>query len=750
MNKRYLKLKRVLGVSMIILSLLIMWMPKITRAENNNCGENVTWSINDSGTLTISGTGAMYDFNGTDTVVGWTPANVREVVIEEGVTSIGARAFADCSSLRSVSVPATLTSIGTYAFGGCDALSDVTYAGTETAWKSISIGSDRGGATSTSSGNGALSVVTYHWNDGTTSNYCGDNVKWTLDAEGNLNITGSGAMYDYISTFYNNSSIKNVVIGSGVTNISGNAFMGCSNLAGVTIPDTVRTIGSNAFSRDTSIKALTLPAGITDIASGAFDGCTGIVTISLPSGMSALRGNTFSGCSGVTSIDFPESITSVGASAFDGCSGLVLVRYAGSKSGWDAVTVDATGNTALVNATKTYAKADPVPEPNNNNSNNNQGNNSNNNSGNNSSNNSSNNSGNNSSNNSGNNSNNSSNNSNSSSENKTDSNNTKATINDQRGSKDNTAAIAATITPGVAKTFSLVIKDSTGEALKKLVKLENGVTMTAYDISLVDSEGKALTGFTSCQVTLPIPSTMDTTKGSVKAVTVKSDGTLEELTTSVVDSNSAKCAQFSTTHFSEYGLVYTPKDGASKVTVNDQRSNKENTAAISATVTPDPTKALTLVIKDSNGDALKKLVKLSTGATMVNYDISLLDSENKAATGFTSCQIKLPIPSTMDTTKGSVKVVTIKSDNTLEELSTTVVDVSGTKCAQFTTSHFSEYGIVYTPNSSNGGSSSGGSNNANDMPRTGDEGVIRMLSAVLVFLFGCIIIVTSIPVKKRA
>ena len=80
----------------------------------------------------------------------------------------------------------------------------------------------------------------------------GDNLTWTLDSEGTLTISGTGAMTDYsygskAPWYSSRSSIKSVTIGSGVTTIGNYAFYYCSSLASVTIPDSVTSIGGGAF-----------------------------------------------------------------------------------------------------------------------------------------------------------------------------------------------------------------------------------------------------------------------------------------------------------------------------------------------------------------------------------------------------------------------------------------------------------------------------------------------------------------------
>ena len=101
---------------------------------SGTCGNNLTWALDDAGTLTISGTGNMKNYsmqkvnNKYITTAPWGEYydTIKSVVIEAGVTSIGSSAFNGCSSLASVTIPDSVTSIGDYAFYGCSSLESVT------------------------------------------------------------------------------------------------------------------------------------------------------------------------------------------------------------------------------------------------------------------------------------------------------------------------------------------------------------------------------------------------------------------------------------------------------------------------------------------------------------------------------------------------------------------------------------------------------------------------------------------------
>ena len=112
-------------------------LPKLS---DNTCGSNLTWAVDENGTLTISGTGAMTDY-AYSLRAPWYGYRTRitAVVAEAGVTSIGSFAFNDCSHITTVTLPAELTAVGNYAFDGCTGLTDVAYNGRIADWKNITI-----------------------------------------------------------------------------------------------------------------------------------------------------------------------------------------------------------------------------------------------------------------------------------------------------------------------------------------------------------------------------------------------------------------------------------------------------------------------------------------------------------------------------------------------------------------------------------------------------------------------------------
>ncbi len=98
-------------------TLYAQWEP-IVVVDSGTSGD-VSWTLTSDGVMTISGTGAMADYNGYDYPWNSESDYITSVVIEEGVTTIGKCAFFDCYNLASVSIPASVTSIGASAFSNC-------------------------------------------------------------------------------------------------------------------------------------------------------------------------------------------------------------------------------------------------------------------------------------------------------------------------------------------------------------------------------------------------------------------------------------------------------------------------------------------------------------------------------------------------------------------------------------------------------------------------------------------------------
>ncbi len=385
-----MKLKKILSVILCISLLLSIAASAVggNIVDGGNCGDYITWELDNEGILTISGTGNMtYDYASP-----WEGnTSIKSVIIEDGVTSIGRDAFSGCSSLVSITIPDSVTKIGEYAFAGCSSLTSITIPDSVTMIgsyifngcsslvsitipDSVTIMGDCvfNGCSSLTSvviGDGVTYIGSYafdgcssleniyyrgmaaEWENIESGLYndslsdaniifdcdiiaigtCGENLTWALDDEGILTISGTGNMVtgnkdnDYASPWEDNDSIKSVIIEDGVTNISIAAFAGCKSLMTVTIPDSVTRIGEYAFAGCSSLTSITIPDSVTYICYRSFMDCSNLTSITIPDSVTSIDFYAFSGCSSLVSIVIPDSVTVIGAYAFNGCSSLTSV-----------------------------------------------------------------------------------------------------------------------------------------------------------------------------------------------------------------------------------------------------------------------------------------------------------------------------------------------------------------------------------------------------------------------------------------
>ena len=350
--------------------------------SSGTCGDNVTWRLSDDGTLTISGTGDMADYESYGS--GTAPWNgvrsqIKSVVIERGVTSIGDSAFYyckvltsvtisdsvttigddafcncfaltsmtipgsvtsignsafySCNALANVTIPASVTSIGSYALSNCDALTDIYYGGYGVDWlAAIWV-------------NSVSSKTTVHFKDDLYGKgTCGVNANWVMTADGTLTISGKGRISNYND--YSNRApwyacgkyIKSIVIESGVTGIGNYAFYYCEALTSVTIPNTVTAIGDEAFRNCKALTGVTIPNSVTTIGDGAFSYCEALTGMTIPGSVKTISGRAFSSCTSLRSVTIPNGVTVIDESLFYGCTSLTSVTIPKSVTsiGWSA------------------------------------------------------------------------------------------------------------------------------------------------------------------------------------------------------------------------------------------------------------------------------------------------------------------------------------------------------------------------------------------------------------------------------
>ncbi len=243
---------------------------------NGTCGavstdEAFTWSLDTAtGELVISGTGRMENY--TDpTKAPWISHSdsIKKVTIENGVTSIGRWAFANCSSFTEISLPESLTAISYGAFEGCAGLTSIELP------KSL-----------------------------TSINY---------------------------GAFMGCKGLAEVTIPESVTVLEGKAFADCSGLTKVTIPEGVTSLSWGIFDGCSKLAEVNIHENIEIIDAYAFQGCDALTEVTIHKGVKHIGQNSFKGCDNLDSITVVSKTTVIGGTASTIPSGATI--YAEPNSG---------------------------------------------------------------------------------------------------------------------------------------------------------------------------------------------------------------------------------------------------------------------------------------------------------------------------------------------------------------------------------------------------------------------------------
>ena len=289
-----------------------------------SCGSDVRYSLDtETGLLSITGTGAMTNYNPSYSTVPWDNKRsyIKTVKISDGVTSIGSSAFQYCYGLTSINIPNSVTSIGGSAFSSCSKLTSVTIPNSVT-----SIGENAfqycSGLTSVTIGNSVTSIgnSAFYSCSKLTSVHITDIAAWCRISFYNAY---SNPLYYAKHLFMDGKEITDLVIPNSVTSIGERAFSGCLGLTSVTIPNSVTSIGDFAFSGCSSVTSVTIPNSVTSIGMQAFNGCSGLTSVTIPNSVTSIGRQAFLYCSSLESVTIPKSVTSIGDYAFSGCSKLV-------------------------------------------------------------------------------------------------------------------------------------------------------------------------------------------------------------------------------------------------------------------------------------------------------------------------------------------------------------------------------------------------------------------------------------------
>lgn len=344
---------------------------------SGKCGNDANWHYdNDTGALTISGTGSISDYSGTDIPWKAFKDSIRTVVITDGITAIGSSAFRQCGNLTKVELPSSVTKIGTYAFYGDSELAeaalgnviqigDYAFCGdaklAEAALENVSkIGSY---AFQNCSGivSAALTSVTeigqnaFDGCSGLTSLSLGSESTAVVSMgtkafQGCTSLTNvqftNVEMISY-HAFQGASSLQSVDL-TGVKKIGDGAFGGIKQLKMVLFGKKTEAIGGAAF-EGTGIEEITIPSGVTSIGNGSFQNCTSLKKVTVQDGVTSIPTIAFNADAALEDVTLPASLTEVKDNAFQGCTALAKVNYSGTGKQWSQIDFT-TGNELLLAA----------------------------------------------------------------------------------------------------------------------------------------------------------------------------------------------------------------------------------------------------------------------------------------------------------------------------------------------------------------------------------------------------------------
>ena len=274
----------------------------------NNC---LHWEVSTGAfsgkTLTISGTGAMPDFNFPEgNLAPWwnyealcmltsfgnfkLEGELKKVVIKDGVTNVSNYALFFLPAATQITLPESVTSIGRYGIALCSKLTGMSIP------KGVTEIGDFGLA-----------------GDGLTA----------ITLPDGLQTLGRGA-------FDACASLSGMTLPAAITAVPDKCFNDCTKLLTVDYKGEVIAIGERAFEGCKSLTKAPIPAAVTTLGNSAFNGCVALTDVTLPGGVTAIPDACFQDCTALADMKLPATVTSVGHNAFTGCTALKDVRCYGA------------------------------------------------------------------------------------------------------------------------------------------------------------------------------------------------------------------------------------------------------------------------------------------------------------------------------------------------------------------------------------------------------------------------------------
>jgi len=369
---KHVQLKKVWTV-VIALVLCVLILPlKADAAEitaSGTCGENLTWTLDSEGTLTISGTGAMANYDTYSSTAPWynQRRSIFSVVIEEGVTTIGYAAFYDLAQLKSVIIPESITKIDSFAFYRCSALTEISIPKNVNDIGLYSLGYCENlqniyvspenmhfaGVDGVLCNNNGTRLITYPV--GRTDVVIPESIQ-TIGSRAFFacNKITSITIPKYITKLEHGpiDSCKNLeeVIIVGDADFDYSIFDSCDKVASIKAVDSTKytSIDGILYNKDvttlircpTVIDSIIIPNTVKTVGEGAFYECEKLKEVIIPEGVTNIGDYAFDLCYGLRNITIPKDVQSIGNWAFYGCSKMEHVYYAGTQEQWEAIVKD--------------------------------------------------------------------------------------------------------------------------------------------------------------------------------------------------------------------------------------------------------------------------------------------------------------------------------------------------------------------------------------------------------------------------